>query len=220
MSTNAAGLVVVYYGLIIAVLLHQWVRGRVAAAFGDRAAYDQGRMTLDPLPHLALFRSILLPAFMLWSSNGQAAVPTLRRLQRPAERPTQYRRSAWVGATVGFAVHGAVLAAFCFAANLTPLLQNVSVDFGPRMVQRLGDLASAVLVLTAYHCLPLPMCDAGGFVRALLPDRWQPTFDGLDSEPMIYAAASVVFSVAYYLLGSQLFLAGNRLVGAATFVTL
>lgn len=38
--------------IIIAITFHEFAHARVALAFGDRTAYEQGRVTLNPLAHL------------------------------------------------------------------------------------------------------------------------------------------------------------------------
>ncbi len=53
----------IYFGcLVVAVILHEISHGVVALWFGDRTAKDAGRLTLNPIPHIDPFGSIVLPA--------------------------------------------------------------------------------------------------------------------------------------------------------------
>ena len=53
----------IYFGcLVVAVILHEISHGVVALWFGDRTAKDAGRLTLNPIPHIDPFGSIILPA--------------------------------------------------------------------------------------------------------------------------------------------------------------
>ena len=55
---------VIYFGcLIVAVILHEISHGIVALWFGDDTAKKAGRLTLNPIPHIDPFGSIILPAF-------------------------------------------------------------------------------------------------------------------------------------------------------------
>src|SRR2546430_16160056 len=54
---------VIYFGaLFLAIILHEIAHGVVALWFGDDTARRAGRITLNPVPHIDPFGSILLPA--------------------------------------------------------------------------------------------------------------------------------------------------------------
>ena len=50
--------------LLFSVVLHELAHGVVADRLGDSTARLSGRLTLNPIPHLDLFSSILLPLFL------------------------------------------------------------------------------------------------------------------------------------------------------------
>ena len=56
--------------IIIAITLHEAAHGYAARHFGDDTAARAGRITLNPLKHVDLFGTILLPAFLLLSKAG------------------------------------------------------------------------------------------------------------------------------------------------------
>ena len=47
--------------LIFSAIIHEYMHGWMADRLGDTTAKDAGRLTLNPLPHLDLFGSVLLP---------------------------------------------------------------------------------------------------------------------------------------------------------------
>ena len=53
--------------LIMSVVIHEVSHGFVAEYFGDKTARFAGRLTLNPLKHLDLFGSVILPIFMYLS---------------------------------------------------------------------------------------------------------------------------------------------------------
>src|SRR5882757_3297862 len=54
---------VIYFGaLFLAIVLHEIAHGVVALWFGDDTAKRAGRLTLNPVPHIDPFGSIVLPA--------------------------------------------------------------------------------------------------------------------------------------------------------------
>jgi Zn-dependent protease len=56
--------------VIIAITLHEAAHGFVARFFGDDTAAKAERVTLNPLKHIDLFGTIILPAFLLLSKAG------------------------------------------------------------------------------------------------------------------------------------------------------
>lgn len=63
MSVNLTIYMVI--GLIIGVILHEYMHGRVADILGDKTARNAGRLTLNPIPHIDIFGSILIPLVLI-----------------------------------------------------------------------------------------------------------------------------------------------------------
>jgi len=57
--------------LLFSVVIHELSHGVVAEKLGDSTARLAGRLTLNPIPHLDLFGSILLPLFLWIATAGQ-----------------------------------------------------------------------------------------------------------------------------------------------------
>lgn len=56
--------------LMAAVVLHEYAHGWVAHFFGDPTAKSLGRLTLNPVPHIDLFGSIIVPLLLLLAPGG------------------------------------------------------------------------------------------------------------------------------------------------------
>jgi len=61
----ASDLFIVIASLVVSVTLHEVMHGYVAHQLGDSTAHDAGRLTLNPLKHIDLVTSVLLPAIMI-----------------------------------------------------------------------------------------------------------------------------------------------------------
>ena len=57
-------------GLFIGVILHEYMHGRIADWRGDHTARNAGRLTLNPIPHIDPFGTIILPLALLLVSRG------------------------------------------------------------------------------------------------------------------------------------------------------
>ncbi len=56
--------------VIVAITLHEAAHGFVAYRCGDDSAWKQGRVTINPLRHIDLYGTILMPAVLLLVSAG------------------------------------------------------------------------------------------------------------------------------------------------------
>lgn len=56
--------------LIFSIVIHEFSHGWMADQLGDPTARYMGRLTLNPIPHIDLIGSILLPLFLYISSAG------------------------------------------------------------------------------------------------------------------------------------------------------
>ncbi len=65
-ATNAVFYIAI---LIMSVVIHEVSHGFVAEYFGDDTARNAGRLTLNPLKHLDLFGSVILPTLMFFSTG-------------------------------------------------------------------------------------------------------------------------------------------------------
>jgi len=60
-------------GLLIGVVFHEYMHGRVAEWRGDPTARNAGRLTLNPAAHIDPFGTVLLPIGLLLMSQGRVA---------------------------------------------------------------------------------------------------------------------------------------------------
>src|SRR3954467_6159070 len=64
--------IVFFVALVVSIILHEISHGIVALWFGDDTAKRAGRLTLNPIPHIDPFGSIVLPAL-----GGLTGVPVI-----------------------------------------------------------------------------------------------------------------------------------------------
>ncbi len=156
--------------LLLAVILHEVAHAWQARREGDPTAERLGRITLNPIPHIDLFGSILIPALLVVSHTGfifgwAKPVPV---------NPANYRDPKWgdvrvslagivtnLGQAVAFTLLGGILAAIGHDGPVW----NAAV----RMVQY-GILIN--LILAFFNLIPIPPLDGSHVLFHLLPRRW------------------------------------------------
>ena len=155
--------------LLFSVVVHEYAHGWVALRQGDPTAYQLGRLTLNPIPHIDPIGSILLPLaaflsgipFLGWAKP----VPVNTRALGP-----HWRQKFMVVAAAGP------------ASNLVlAIIAAILVRFTPAGALS-GALESAVYVnvlLALFNMVPVPPLDGGNVLSGLLTGSMADTFDRL-----------------------------------------
>ena len=153
--------------VVVAVTFHEAAHGFVAYRLGDDTARQAGRVTFNPLKHIDLFGTMILPALLLLSSSGRfmfgyaKPVPVnFRRLNHPRQD------MVWV-AVAGPATN--VLLAIASS------LLFYGVDLMPPSPARwlAANLVNSIqfnALICVFNMLPLPPLDGGRVAVGLLPD--------------------------------------------------
>ena len=149
--------------VLFAITLHEAAHAYAARYFGDNTAYAQGRMTLNPISHIDLFGTIIIPIALYLTSGfvfGYARpVPVqFGNLRNPK------RDMAWVALAGPLANLFMAVMWLIFAVVLTAT--GVSEDF-PHKVAQAGIVTN--LLIFAFNLFPLPPLDGGRVLTSMLP---------------------------------------------------
>lgn len=150
--------------ILFAITLHEVAHGWVANKLGDPTAKMMGRLTLNPIKHIDLIGTILVPiVLLLLKSNflfGWAKpVPvTWENLRKP-------RRDAALVAVAG------PMANFVMALVWVTLLKLGSL-WNIQALLMMGQIGMVVnLLLMVLNLIPIPPLDGSRIVSSLLPRK-------------------------------------------------
>lgn len=149
--------------LLFSIIIHELAHGYMADYLGDPTPRLQGRLTLNPIPHLDMFGSIILPALLILSGTG-----FIVGWAKPVQyNPFNIKDRKW----------GAVLIAIAGPASniLMALIFGLALRFaGPVLPIAVATIFSIVvllnIVLAVFNLIPVPPLDGHHILFSLLPD--------------------------------------------------
>ena len=169
---NAIQLVFQIAILLFSVVIHEVSHGYAALALGDRTAKQAGRLTLNPIPHLDPFGSLLLPALSLLIGGfvfGWAKpVPY---------NPYNLKNQKWGPALVGAAGPAANISlALIFGLTLR-FLPDLANGLGGSFLINFATIVSIIvflnLLLAVFNLIPIPPLDGSKVLFAVMPYEWR-----------------------------------------------
>ncbi len=148
--------------LIFSIIVHEVAHGYAADSLGDPTARLSGRLTLNPIPHIDLMGSILIPAVLMLSGSSM-----LFGWAKPVPyNPYNLRNQRWGEAFV--AVAGS-------AVNLLmAVIFGLIIRFGSTMLPAPALSLAATIVfvnlfLGLFNLIPFPPLDGFTVLRTILP---------------------------------------------------
>jgi Zn-dependent protease len=165
--------VIFFCVLIPSVILHEIAHGVVALAFGDDTAKRAGRLTLNPLRHVTLFGTIIVPFITILSGLGffgwAKPVPVnVARLRSPRNHGFLVALAGPLTNVVLAAVLG-VIFYFAFAVGRP----YVPTTLAARIV---FDAGVVNIWVACFNMIPIPPLDGSALVERLLPAAWWPGY--------------------------------------------
>ena len=153
--------------LIMSVVIHEVSHGYAASYLGDETARYQGRLTLNPIKHLDLFGSILVPSISYFLGGfifGWAKpVPY---------NPYNLRPGRWSEAAVAAAGPASnIILALIFGILLRVTISMETSWATPAFVQVTAMIVFINILLAIFNLMPIPPLDGSKLLFALFPDK-------------------------------------------------
>lgn len=186
--------------LIFSAILHEVAHGFVADRLGDPTARLQGRLTLDPRPHIDPFMSILLPLLLTLSGSPiifGAAKPVPVDPFNLKEGRKDMALVALAGPLTNILI--AIAAAFLFKIfDAAPILFPEIVGVFLYLVVLYN------VLLAILNLLPIPPLDGSKIVSFILPEKEANMYLSLGSIGMFILFFLLLFPLGPFSLGAIL----------------
>ncbi|MGQ0810842.1 MAG: site-2 protease family protein [Nitrospiraceae bacterium] len=204
--------------LLLAMVLHEYAHGWVANRYGDSTARMQGRLTLNPLAHIDLFGTIILPLICLLTPGGfflgwAKPVPINPSQLRDPRRDMALVAAAGPGMNLVLAVASALLLSVILAID-----PSLATSWPPQPGQEprhdllgmlLLPLAAMALysvfiniLLMAFNLIPIPPLDGGRILTSLLPAQSALTLARLEPYGMMIIVGLILLDPQIHVIGT------------------
>jgi Zn-dependent protease len=158
--------------LVESIVLHEMAHGYAALLFGDRTAKHQGRLTLNPIPHIDPVWTVIIPIAAYILSKGTFIIGGAKPVP---VNPFNYRRPVLGDICVSVA---GVAVNFLIAVMMILLLNIVQFIFGgPQAILAVRVLLNIVLAM--FNLIPIPPLDGSHLFKYLLPQELRRSYDNL-----------------------------------------
>jgi len=155
---------------IPAVVIHEVAHGYVAYRLGDTTAKDRGRLTLNPIAHVSLVGSILVPLLLVVFNAG-----FIFAWAKPV--PVNPRRFRHPLKDMGWVAIAGPISNFIQALLFAGIFRVLTFSFGMGEDQVFLSLVLRIcqfgvilnLILGIFNLLPIPPLDGGRIATALMP---------------------------------------------------
>ena len=194
MDANLQSVLILLAVLIFSMSIHEMMHAFAADWLGDDTARLQGRLTLNPLPHIDPFLTVAIPLLLLLSGS-----PFLFGAAKPVQvNFSRLRYSEFGGAIVGMIGPATNFLIACVAAIL---FKSINPDISS-MLYKVFEITIVLNVgLFVFNSIPWPPLDGSRLLYAFAPRPLQEVMESIEHMGL---TSLVIFIFLFYQFGGPI----------------
>jgi Zn-dependent protease len=168
--------------LVFAMTAHEYAHAATALRQGDDTAYLLGRVTLNPLPHIDPWMSLLLPTLLWFGTNGAFTFGGAKPVPVNPRKYRKFVRGDILVSAAGVATNFAFAFIFSFLYVAVGLLSQLAPGASPVLETAQRMITHGIwinLILCFFNLIPIPPLDGSHLMYHALPPRAGNWYRGL-----------------------------------------
>lgn len=213
---NAIQFIISLAVLVFSVVIHEVSHGLMASVLGDQTAKHSGRLTLNPLPHISLFGTVILPlmTYFAWGVPVGAAKPV-------PYNPYNLKNQKWGPAMVAAAgpasnlvmalFFGLILRLIVWLSPASYLAPAINLS---NLISIFGGIAFINIALAVFNLLPIPPLDGSKVLEPFLPLKVQYRLSIMWRETVMpfFSRNWIIILILFFFFGSYILFAVSGLI--------
>lgn len=173
--------------LIYSIILHEIAHGWAAYLFGDKTAFYNNRLTLNPVPHIDPIGSVLLPAMLIFSGS-----PMFLGWAKPVPVSEHNLNPYQLGK---FSVSIAGVAVNILLSILFIIIGSQLADANMKQLAFIIAIVNAGLAI--FNLIPFPPADGYRIIENFLPLTLQRQVDNLLQQYFVFTIVAAIILASF-----------------------
>jgi len=192
--------------ILIAITFHEAAHGYVANRLGDPTARLMGRLTLNPIAHIDLVGTVIMPLMLLILTNGQFVfgyakpVPINPANFNNPKKDMALSAAAGPLSNISLAFLSMLILKFLVFPLASVLPETMGNAFATPMSLMLMQSIKWNVVLAVFNMIPVPPLDGGRVLVGLLPHRQAVSYSRIEPYGMIIVIVLIMSGIARFFI--------------------